>query len=382
MIATILIAVWTGVGVLTMRHAKALSGFPRRTLTMAVAVTAGLLAWMFWSVPRPTASDLAPVWAGARALVQGQNAYDAVGPGRAFDTVFPLIYPLTAVLLLTPLALAPLRAADLIFVMVGFGLFAWAVTKRGRFTPALVALVSLPALMALQTSQWSLLLTGAALLPPVGFLLVTKPTIGLALFGAFPSWRTAIGCGAFLTLSFLFWPAWVTDWRAGLVTAPHIVAPVTRIGGPLVLLALLKWRRADARLLVGLACVPHTTALYETIPLFLIAETWTQAWGLWTLALLAYVGQWLTGPYPSIEAHWAAGAQWIVALIYLPSVAMVLVRPNVWSGIAGDWPTMALCQFRERYSQRFARRLSPDLDALPHRAGSAPGAEAPGTSLR
>jgi hypothetical protein len=49
--------------------------------------------------------------------------------------------------------------------------------------------VSLPALMTLQTSQWSLLLTGAALVPAVGFLLVAKPTIGLALFAAFPHWN-------------------------------------------------------------------------------------------------------------------------------------------------------------------------------------------------
>jgi hypothetical protein len=330
-VAMVLVAVWTGVALLAIGPRRGSSRVRRVAFTLAAAVTAWMLAWIFWSVPRATASDLAPVWAGARALLHGQNPYEAVGPGRSFDTTFPLIYPLTAVLTLAPLALTPLRWTDLTFVALGFGLFTWAVTKRGQLTPAAVALVSLPALMALQTSQWSLLLTGAALLPSLGFLLVAKPTIGLALFGAFPNWRTAIGCAMFLTLSVLIWPAWLADWRAGLVTAPHVVAPITRIGGPLVLLALLKWKRADARLLVGLACVPHTTALYETIPLFLIAETWGQAWGIWILTVLAYVGQWATGPYPSTAAHWASGAQWIVALVYLPCLAMVLVRPNVWA---------------------------------------------------
>jgi hypothetical protein len=191
--------------------------------------------------------------------------------------------------------------------------------------------VSLAALMTLQTSQWSLLLTGAALVPGFGWLLVAKPTIGLALFAAFPRWKTAVGCGILLIVSFLIRPTWMTDWRAGFSSVPHVVAPILRRGGPLMLLALLKWKRADARLLLGLACVPHTTAPYETIPLFLIPQTWPQAWMLWALGLLAYVAQWATGPYASQAAYWASGAQWIVVLLYVPCLILILRRPNVWS---------------------------------------------------
>jgi hypothetical protein len=364
-VAVVLVAVWTGAALLVIGPRRGSTTVRRMALTLAAAVTAWILAWIFWSVPGESPSDIAPIWAGARALLRGQNPYDIVGPGRSFDTTFPLIYPLTAVLTLAPLALAPLRWADLIFVTLGFGLFTWAVTRRGQLTPALVALVSLPALMVLQTSQWSLLLTGAALLPSLGFLLVAKPTIGLALFGAFPSWRTAIGCVVFLSLSVLIWPTWLADWHAGLVTAPHVVAPITRVGGPLVLLALLKWRRADARLLAGLACVPHTTALYEITPLFLIAETWGQAWGIWTLTVLAHLGQAATGPYPSHAAEWGSEAQWIVALVYLPCLGMVLVRPNVWSGGAlserDDWSsswTRLIDSFADAIRDRTRRRHS------------------------
>jgi len=303
----------------------------RIAFAAAAAVTAALFTWIFWSTPRPMQSDVAPVWAGARALVHGHDPYASVGPGRAFDTTFPLMYPMTAVLALTPLALVSLRWCEPLFVAAGVALFAWAVTNERRLSPAVVALVSLPALMALQAAQWSLLLTGAALLPAAGFLLVAKPTIGLALFGAFPSRRAAIGCALLVAASFLISPGWVGEWRAGFVTVPHIVAPITRWGGPLLLLALTKWKRADARLLVGLACVPQTTALYETIPLFLVAETWPQAWALWALAIVAYVGQWATGPYPSVSAHWFAGQQWIVAVMYLPCLAVVLTRRNEWT---------------------------------------------------
>jgi hypothetical protein len=327
-----LIGIWTSMMVLAKRkHRNVSPQVQRIAFTLSVGASAALLAWSVWSRPQPQTSDLAQVWAGARALLHHQNPYEAIGPGRTFNWPYPLFYPMTAILTLIPLAALPLRWVDPIFVGLGFGLFTYAVTMRRLVTPALVALVSLGALMTLQTSQWSLLLTGAALVPGFGWLLVAKPTIGLALFAAFPRWKTAIGCTALLILSIIIWPTWVADWRATFSSAPHVIAPIVRAGGPLLLLALLKWKRADARLLLGLACVPHTTVPYETIPLFLIPQTWLQACGLWALALLAYVGQWATGPYGSQEAYWAGGAQWIVALLYLPCLGMILSRPNVWS---------------------------------------------------
>jgi hypothetical protein len=328
----VLIVTWTAMAVLARGHTKASPRVQRIALTFTASVSAALLAWIIWSQPQPQPSDLGQVWAGARALLHRQNPYEVVGPGRAFEWPFPLLYPVTAMVTLFPLAALPLRWVDPLFVGLGFGLFTWAATSQRLLTPALVALVSLPALMTLQTSQWSLLLTGAALMPAIGFLLIAKPTIGLALFTAFPRWKTAIGCSVLLGLSLVAWPEWVAEWRATFASAPHVVAPITRRGGPLVLLALLKWKRADARLLLALACVPQTTALYETIPLFLIPQTWLQAWGLWALAVLAYVAQWATGPYLSQMAYWESGARWIVLMMYLPCLAVVLSRPNVRSG--------------------------------------------------
>ena len=323
-----LTCVWTGTMMVV--RARQVSLLRQRiALSSCVAVTAALLVWgVVWSRPQPKASDLAPVWASARARLHHQDPYEAVGPGRTFDTDFPQLYPMTAIVAVMPLGLMPLRWADPLFVGLGFGLFTWAVTQKRLLTPALMALVSLGGLMTLQTSQWSLLLTGAALVPGFGWLLIAKPTIGLALFAAFPRWKAAIGCLALFVLSILVWPGWIGEWRGTLASAPHVVAPLTRRVGPLVLLALTKWRRADARLLLALACVPHTTAPYETIPLFLIPQSWPQAWSLWTLALVAYVAQWMSGPYASQAAYWASGAEWIVALLYLPCLGMVLCRPN------------------------------------------------------
>jgi len=326
-----LVAIWTPMLLLARGRIPATVRVRRAALTASVAASSGLLAWLVWSMPQPQRSDVAQVWAGARALLAHRNPYDAVGPGRTFEWPYPLLYPMTAVLTLAPIAPLPLRWIDPLFVAAGFGLYAWAVTRSNLRAPALIALVSLPALMTLQTSQWSLLVTGAALVPALGFLLVAKPTIGLALFAANPKRTTAIGCAVFLIISLVIWPGWIRDWRATFASAPHIVAPILRPGGVLVLLALARWRRAEARLLVAMACVPHTTAPYETIPLFLVPETWREAIALSVLAILAYVGQYATGPYASQNDYWESGAKWIVLLMYLPSVAMVLSRKNVSS---------------------------------------------------
>ena len=335
-----LVAVWTAMAKLWLR-ANNFSTRTRRTVfTTAVAVTAALLSVSFWSDPQIQPSDLGQVWAGARALLHGQNPYDVVGPGRPFEWSWPLLYPLTAPLTLLPFAWLPLRWTDPLFVGIGFGLFAWAVTARRDTMPALLGLASLPGLMALQTSQWSPLMTAAALLPALGWVLIAKPTIGLAFFTAYPRWKTAVGCALMLVFSFVVWPGWLPEWLATFDSAPHIIAPVVRPGGFLVLLALLRWKRPEARLLAALACVPHTTVPYETIPLFLIPQTWLQSFALWCCAGLAYIAQAYTGPYFTQLDYWTSGAKFIVLLMYLPCTAMVLSRPNAWPARDEDTTTI------------------------------------------
>jgi len=113
-------------------------------------------------------------------------------------------------------------------------------------------------------------------------------------------------------------------------------APVMRWGGPLILLALLKWRRADARLLVGLACVPQTPIIYEIVPLFLLVRTFREAVAL--IVLTGVVGQIVLRVAQGSDYNtWMAiNGQWMVWLIYLPCTALVLCRPN--EGLTFRWP--------------------------------------------
>jgi hypothetical protein len=229
----------------------------------------------------------------------------------------------------TPSAGLPLRLVDPLFVAIGGGLLAWVLTRKRLDNPQLLVFVSVPYLFSIWTSQWSPLLTAAALIPSAGFCLTCKPTIGAALFAAVPTRRALVSAGLLLLASLLVWPAWPREWIAQLPAAAHAQAPVVVPGGVLILLALLRWRRPEARLLVALSLVPQTLLSYEIVPLFLLVTTWREASILWLLSLAAYTLHRAHGAYPSFDAYFAGSAQWFVWLVYLPATALVLSRPNV-----------------------------------------------------
>ncbi|HEX5108481.1 MAG TPA: hypothetical protein VFV95_08550 [Vicinamibacterales bacterium] len=308
----------------------------RRIERWLLVLTIGAVAariTLIESEVRPRPSDFGQVWAAARFLLEGINPYDAIGPQGLFRFSFPFLYPLTAAVATLPLAPLPANIADAVFMALGSALLAWALTRETTRNPQMLVFASVAFLANLGNAQWSPLITAAGLLPGLGFLLACKPTLGLAFLAAYPSWRSIAAAGLFTLITVAIWPWWPAAWLQVLTLQTH-PPPVMQWGGPLMLLGLLKWRRPEARLLVGLACVPHTVTLYEVIPLFLVVQTWTE--GV-VLALLTpvvwYLQEFTGGPYPTVEAWYLAGAHWQLLFIYFPCLLMVLRRPNVGASI-------------------------------------------------
>jgi hypothetical protein len=301
---------------------------PGRGARLAVAVLVALLAAALVSTRGPEyVSDFDQLLAGARALRAGGNPYSAVGPGRAFTWPWPLYYPLPAVLGALPFSYMSLITARATFFGISSALLAFAITRESWHR--LPVFASAAMMTAAGVVQWSPLVTAAALLPWLGALLAAKPNLGAALWLAAPSRRAALGAALFLLASLAVQPTWPAEWLAALRDAPHFRPPLLSLAGPTLLLALLRWRRPEARLLLALACVPQTGALYEVVPLFLIPAGWA---GSALLALLTHVAQLVTsrlGPYATYDHYNAVAAQVKVALIFLPCLAMVLRRPNV-----------------------------------------------------
>jgi hypothetical protein len=315
----------------------------RRVVALFVALLAG--AFYFGGTSGGGYdSDLDQIWVASRALLRGVDPYSVVGPGLEADQRFPLYYPLPAVIAFLPLAMLPLGLARAVFVGASAGLLAYAVSGRGwQLAPVFVSGAFVTAYV---TAQWSPLLAAAVFLPWLGPAFVMKPNIGAAILAASPSkslltW-TAGGGAALVLVSFLIDATWPAKWFGLVQDAPHFTPPVLLPGGVLVLLALLRWRRQEARLIAALACVPHTTLAYESLPVLLAARSWKQAGVLAGLSIMTFVVQNRLAPGPGSDADvynaWVtASGTWIVALIYIPATIMVLLRPNT-----GEPPAWAL----------------------------------------
>jgi hypothetical protein len=299
---------------------------PSRRLRAAVAVLAGLgggvySAYLIAHVPG-WVPDLDQFWVAARAVRAHQDPYAVV----ASRLPYPLYYPGPAIVAALPLSFLPLPLARSVFAGLGTALLAYAVTGRGWWM--LWLFLSNTIRETLLSVQWSPYLTAAALLPYVGALLPAKPTVGLAVGAAYPSRRLVLAAGAMLALSLVLVPGWPASWWSLIHHgAAHIRPPVTRPFGWLLLLALLRWRRPEARLLVFLGCVPQTSALYETLPLFLVADSRTQTA---TLALLSYIPILVVSrQMPTFVEQLAADWPYLFLGAYLPALVLVLRRPNV-----------------------------------------------------
>jgi hypothetical protein len=294
-----------------------------RGLVLVVGLLSGLICWLAYRLPPPSTSDFEQIWTGARAVAYGADPY-AVVPTTG--TRYPLFYPLTAVLVGLPFAAVPFGSARVLWAAASGALFGWAALRHGRGLPT--ALLSASFLNAIIQGQWSPILTAAVVLPALSWALVTKPSVGAALFAAFPSRRAVVGSLAVFGLSLVISPMWPLRWLEALKATSHMMPLITRPGGVILLIALARWRRPEARLLAALACVPQTIGLYETLPLFLIPRTRWQGYGLSGLSYVAAFAQAAAAPrLPGMTLDALLAARWpfIFFCLYLPALVMVLL---------------------------------------------------------
>jgi hypothetical protein len=304
----------------------------RVVVSLALALLAG--GYAEWG--RAAAlSDFGVVTTAARAWLAGRDPY---GIPAEIGTPYGLFYPFPAVLAAVPFALTPW--ADGLFAALSLGLWAWAI--HGRHPYAWWALPSWAGFFLVRYVQWEALLTAAALLRWPGALLLAKPSVGAALFVAFPSRAAAAGGAVLGLVSLAVLPGWPGAWLDALSTGHHLIAPVQYWGGPLILLALLEWRRPEARLLGAMACVPQSPAFYALFPLFLIPKSHGQGFALW-LALMATLVLAFAitggGARTNNEMYGVFGPLFTLC-VYLPCTWMV-IGPRVKAWLAVRAPRVA-----------------------------------------
>jgi len=317
----------------------------RIAISCALGLFAAAISWIGTHRTGFGVPDFHWWWVGARALLDGQNPYEAVP--RVIGPAFRLYHPMPAVLVTVPFALLRPDVALSLFSALSTAILAFAVTRTSyaRLPLFLSASFAHAAVMG----QWSLLLTAALFLPWLAFLGAVKPNVGLAMLGSSLSWRAAAVMLVFAVVSLAVMPSWPREWLAQLPSSPYHFSPLRTPVGFLTLLALLRWRRPEARLLAVLGVVPQSPFVYEALPLFLIPRTRYQSYALVIgsdVALGVYV---LARGIEQSRFFWINGIA-VVVTMYLPSLIMVLRRPN--EGAIPAWMERVTAVLPQRFRGR------------------------------
>jgi hypothetical protein len=309
----------------------------RLTIALIIGVAAGAFTFSLQSRhPEILAYDWTFHWRAGRAVWDRLNPYVVVVPTGPYPFSYYWFYPLPSVFLALPTALLPAVWSSALTVAATSCLLAFAVTRE-NFARLPLFLSSQFMMGAAAGSSPMVLVTAACAWPALQWLVAVKPNLGIAAFVSRPTRSAVWGTLVLSTLAFLIVPTWPWFWLRQLFAMKggdtHIVlghiAPIVVPGGQLALLALLRWRRWDARLLLTMACVPQSMTFHDVLPLMLIPQTLRQSL---VMGLLSFAAFFLALPTLRNEADMATmfhqTAPLAVWFMYVPAIWLVLARPN------------------------------------------------------
>lgn len=309
-----------------------MSNRQRTVAAIGVGLLSFVLALCFRLVLHQQSSDFDQLVLGARRVLSRETPYTATPlPGLQW----PIYYPMPALMLGLPFIGLPLPLGHAAFCGISGACFGWGVTAEGD--AKLFALGTWPYVLSISLGQWGPLLLATSGIPMLGWLAIAKPNLGVALAAGYghrwirrPAlWTNLMMVIGLLVLSFMLRPRWLTEWIAVLSTpTPHLIMPVRVAGGFVLLLALVRWREPAARSLAALAFVPQTFSSYDSLLIFLVPRTRRESLVLVTAttimtAIVGYVGTAQT--FAETVQRFAPVR---IALVYLPAVAIVLLRRN------------------------------------------------------
>ena len=295
----------------------------RILVAIGIGLVSGIAAFLlhrrhgFWP-------DFVFPWTAARHLLDGRDPYVALPGGLPEPFESPLLYPLPTVLASVPVAWLSLAAAGGVMMGISAALLAFVVSRGGWHR--LWMLASAPFVMAVNLGQWSPLVAVAALEPSLGALATLKPNIGLAAFAYRPSRRMVIGCAVVFLLSLIALPRWPIEWLYAVRSLPGHPAPilVMRGLGLILLLAALRWRTPEGRLLLVSACVPQLLLFADQLPLLLAARTRNELVVLTACSQIGFVIWFLT--LRDGDLYVLKAAPYVLVSVFLPALVTVLRR--------------------------------------------------------
>ncbi len=281
----------------------------RVVVSAAIGLVTGVFCWFLMKHLHQDAADFRWALHLAHRLLARQNPYDT-----------PLEqYPLTAGLFALPFVrLQPETAAGL-FYGISSAALAFGFTRHSY--RGMLIFLAYPYWAGLITVQWPPIIAASAFFPLLLPVTMAKPQIGLPVFLTRLSRRGFAACLIVGAISLIVMPRWPQLWIAQLGNYDHFI-PLLVLPGPLLLLALWRYRDRDAILLLLAACMPQRW-FFDSFILWLIPRSRREI--VWTVFFSWGAGlwRWYHAPHNFTEV-----GRWTVLFIYLPMLAVVLCRTH------------------------------------------------------
>jgi hypothetical protein len=297
---------------------------PAMRMRITVSALVGLLAGAYcWFMLERThgggAGDFSwAIWA-AQDLLSHRNPYD-----RPMQ-----LYPLFCALFGLPFAWMRPSVAGGAFYGISSALLAFGLSRHGYHR--LYVFLAYPYWAALYEAQWTPLILASAFLSALLPVTLAKPQLGLPILLTSSTKRGLLACVAAAALTFIIMPGWLGQWLSHLHRYSRFI-PLLVLPGPLLALALIRFREREARFLIAAALMPQRW-FYDGFILWFIPKSRREI--IWTSFLSWGTGiwRWYYQPTSFIQV-----GRMCVLFFYLPMLAVVLLRSRPEPELAADQP--------------------------------------------
>jgi hypothetical protein len=279
----------------------------RILVSTAIGLASGIFCYFLLSHFHQGAGDFRWAIAAAQALLGHQNPY--AEPQQ--------LYPLPAAFFGLPFVKLPLSAAGGIFYGISSALLAFGLTRHGYHR--LLIFFAYPYWAGMLAAQWGPLLMASAFLPILLPATMAKPQTGMPVALTHLTRRGLTACLLVAVIAFALMPNWLGLWLGQLGGYSHFY-PLLVFPGPLLALALFRYRDPDTALLLLTAVLPQRW-FYDTLILWLIPKTRKEI--LWTAFLSWGPGLWRWYHTPH---SFSESGRLTVIFIYLPMLVVILLR--------------------------------------------------------
>jgi hypothetical protein len=279
----------------------------RIVISVLIGIATGTFSWFLLAHLHQGAGDFNwAIWA-ARDLLARKNPY--AEPMQ--------LYPLPAALFGLPFVWMRPSIAGGAFYGISSALLAFGLTRHSYWR--LLIFLAYPYWAGILVAQWPPLIMASAFIPYLMPAAMAKPQLGIPVFFSHLSRRGVVACVAMGLLTLAVLPRWPWWWVGNFGQYERFI-PLLVLPGPLLLLALARYRDRDAHLLLLMAAMPQRW-FYDTFMLWLIPKTRKEilltalfSWGLG-------IWRWYHIPHTFVEV-----GRWEIFLVYLPMLVVVLMR--------------------------------------------------------